>query len=649
MECPLCGSIQFQDHGKTANGDRKYLCKVCHESFLDDAGETFCLPQINFLKFKDKRLVQRTVAYLERQVIKLVNLLRGKNEAKSVSNPWLAEVIAIMFLWCISCHVSSPTFDRPLDLNSHHEWLMVHSLVNLRSFEQWGFGNLLGASVLIPKSIEYMQADITNLNKADGIYLSYPTLWLAIPYLIFKILWIPISNFNLQVYHLVFNRLIISIVIYYLFLEIIQLFSKTNFFQGLSSRILALIATAGWMFNPPVLYWMQNVYFCDQAVLLPIYALLLFALKQNFRFEHLSLNKRILLFLLSLLAAGFDWYGWVILLLITLIIALPLVRKNIKLAIYTIQPIIAAISLISIWFVVQLFYYKDGWNQIRTTFFDRISKDIPLDLAAELKTIISYWANYFPNPIRLVMLEEKISLEMILVTLFAISIALLFLLWISHKYDRGKLLLVYGLLVFAPLLQLMLLRGHSTAHDFSVLKLALPTSFLIWIVIPFIALNILNSLSNIIRAKKVFSPWIMISGLIILGILVSNDIQPQFLQFAWQGDPSPRELGEITKKYIAVNDLPISDSDGIHIKAFPPQPIWHTNRFIYTTAEVSQLSQKLNIPTLKHLNPVYISYEDETNNQAISSICSRVWQPINETILNRKIRLCRHSKLRELL
>ncbi len=42
-----------------------------------------------------------------------------------------------------------------------------------------------------------MQADITNLNKADGIYLSYPTLWLTIPYLIFKILWIPISNFNL--------------------------------------------------------------------------------------------------------------------------------------------------------------------------------------------------------------------------------------------------------------------------------------------------------------------------------------------------------------------------------------------------------------------------------------------------------------------
>ncbi len=109
MECHLCGSIQFQVHGKTANGDRKYLCEVCHESFLDDAGETFCLPQINFLKFKDKRLIQRTVAYLERQVIKLVNLLRGKNEAKSVSNPWLAEVIAIMFLWCISCHVSSPT------------------------------------------------------------------------------------------------------------------------------------------------------------------------------------------------------------------------------------------------------------------------------------------------------------------------------------------------------------------------------------------------------------------------------------------------------------------------------------------------------------------------------------------------------------
>ena len=635
MECPLCGSKQFQCHGKTPNGFRKYLCQVCHESFLDNASKNLCLSEINFLEFRDKRKKYPNIA--------------SNSWLEIASNSWLTEIIAVIFLWCISCYVSNPVFDRPLDLNAHHEWLMVHSLVNLRAFEQWGFGNLLGASVLIPKSIEYIQADITNLNKADGIYLSYPTLWIAIPYLAFKLLWIPISNFNLQVYHLIFNRLIISIVIYYLFFEIIQIIGKTNLFQGLGGRIIALIATAGWMFNPPVLYWMQNVYFCDQAVLLPIYALLLFTLKQNFHFEYLSLSKRVLLFFLSLFAAGFDWYGWIFLLLIILIVSLPLVYRNIKLAIYAIQPIIAAISLISIWFISQLFYYKDGWNQIRTTFFDRISKDIPLDLAAELKIIISYWANYLPNPIRLIILEEQISLAVILVTLFAVLMALLFLFWISNKHDRKKLLLVYVLLIFAPLLQLTLLRGHSTAHDFSALKLALPTAFLLWIVIPFVGINILNSLSNIIINKKVFSPWIIASYLIIIGVLVSSDIQTQFLQFAWSGDPSPRELGEITKKYIQVNDLPISDSDGINIKAFPPQPVWHTNRFIYTTEEASQLSKKINVITLKHLNPVFISYEDETNIEVISSICKEVWQPINETILNRKIHLCRHSKLKELL
>jgi hypothetical protein len=155
--------------------------------------------------------------------------------------------------------------------------------------------------------------------------------------------------------------------------------------------------------------------------------------------------------------------------------------------------------------------------------------------------------------------------------------------------------------------------------------------------------------SNITINKRIFSPWIIASYLIIIGVLISSDIQTQFLQFAWHGDPSPRELGEITKKYIQVNDLPISDSDGIHIKAFPPQPVWHTNRFIYTTEEASQLSKKLNVITLKQLNPVFISYQDETNNQVISSICKEVWQPINETILNRKIHLCRHSKLKELL
>ena len=59
------------------------------------------------------------------------------------------------------CFLSSSVFNRPLDIDAHHEYLTAHSLVSLRALDQWGIGNLLGASVLVPKSMEYLQADIT--------------------------------------------------------------------------------------------------------------------------------------------------------------------------------------------------------------------------------------------------------------------------------------------------------------------------------------------------------------------------------------------------------------------------------------------------------------------------------------------------------
>ena len=57
MECPLCNSNQFKDHGKTANGDRNYYCEVCKTFFtghtlknsIDRQRKKIWLPEINFL------------------------------------------------------------------------------------------------------------------------------------------------------------------------------------------------------------------------------------------------------------------------------------------------------------------------------------------------------------------------------------------------------------------------------------------------------------------------------------------------------------------------------------------------------------------------------------------------------------------------
>ena len=64
MQCPLCESNQFQDHGKTINGDRKYSCLVCHTFFTGHALKVpanqqknkFRLPAINFINAASDRL-----------------------------------------------------------------------------------------------------------------------------------------------------------------------------------------------------------------------------------------------------------------------------------------------------------------------------------------------------------------------------------------------------------------------------------------------------------------------------------------------------------------------------------------------------------------------------------------------------------------
>jgi hypothetical protein len=639
MQCPLCDNTELKKLGKTYNGNSKYLCTVCHAVFTE-GNKTICLPTINFLSFKKNKFFKRIVNYGFNQTLNLKYLFFKEIPKFQLKKSLILEVLVIALFWCISLSISSPVLNRTLE--THHEWLMVHSLVSLRAFEQWGFSHLLGASILIPKSIEYSQVDITTLNKGDGIYLSYPSLWLAIPYAVFKILSIPISNFNLQVYHLLVNRLFTSIIIYFLLLEIIKVLSQDKFLNGLASKIIALTATLSWMFNPPVLYWTQNVYFCDQAVLFPIYSILLFALKNRFKFDYLSKFQQSILFFLCLLAAGFDWYGWIFLFLLILIVIIPLIKQDIWTGIDSVKPIILAILVITSWFVGQLFYYKSGWQQIIDIFLYRTGYREHLHLSQSLQIIISYWVNYLPDPIREMIGDGAMGIVIVSFLLWLLLIPLFWLYWCSDKFR--DILLTYLLLLAAPLIQIIILRQHSIEHDFSTFKLALPTTFILWVVIPIWILKLLNPLYKFIPLIS----WIVIFLIITTNIIVNNNIQLKFVRFAWDGPEYPKEVGSIIQKYVAVNDLPLSDSEYISTNTWPPQKLWYTNRFVYTTLESPKLSQKLNF-NLKQLHPVFLAYEDEISSQQVQTICKDKWQSILETVRGKKVHLCRSDVLQEFL
>jgi len=66
MLCPLCESTQFEDHGKTVSGYRKFYCLVCQTYFTsytlknptERQVKKLYLPEINFRHSASDRIVR---------------------------------------------------------------------------------------------------------------------------------------------------------------------------------------------------------------------------------------------------------------------------------------------------------------------------------------------------------------------------------------------------------------------------------------------------------------------------------------------------------------------------------------------------------------------------------------------------------------
>jgi hypothetical protein len=531
LNCPMCDHDRIHKLGRTSKGNLRYKCLACREVFTDRPEVDHYQLKVNFLHYRDRRDRPRKITKAKsanEPAPNLSQLVRQFFTAfRSLTKKTvLVEIVIIFLLWLASVVISRPIFNRPLE--AHHEWLTAHTLVSMRSFDQWGFWKLLGASVLTPKSYEYLNSDITAFTKYPSIYLSYPSLWLVLPYLVIKLLeslhlGMDISISSLQTYHLVVNRLICGGVIYYLYLEIINILAKPTLTPYIK-RLIALIGLVGWMFTPPVLYWTQNVYLTDQAVLLPIYALFLVALKCKFDFNSLSRLGKFSLFGLSLYATGCDWYGWIC---ITILGTICLTKKLLSLIqqpiskssfrwflvdyVNSMKYLLFGTAITAFIFLVQLFYYKDGFTQIVRISFQRlgVADDAGNRLSADemARGVFAHLTGYLPQRIEpifndIIDKSKKIN-EMDALLVASASILLLAALFYLYKRNQDKQIVIYtySLVFLAPILQIYVLRQHSYVHNFSFFKTGLPITFIL-IILPIIILSyILSTPINTLRVS----------------------------------------------------------------------------------------------------------------------------------------------------
>ena len=588
----------------------------------------------------------------------------------------LWELAAVLAIWAISILMSYYPYNRPLD---ESDWVTAHTLLSLRALDSWGFFHLFGASVLIPHSYELQGADLTTFTKAEGIYLSYPSLWLIFPYMIFKIVSLFSANYELTptfiiTYNLIVNRLLCGVVVYFILRYLLDyLFNDYLFYKELSvlgKRILAIIGLAGWMLPAAAMVSTQNLYFSDQAVLLPIYCLFLFTLKHKFDFWNFRWLDRLILSILSLISVGMDWYGLVFVTVLFASVTVPTYsnhsdesRKEIfrKIALNIAMPLAFGTAIALIFFLCQLIYFDDGFKQIIEIFTLRTSErqettKSTLSYLEIYSGIIDHWKGYLPKVFRgaLFGLQKFLHIPGSVTTVLLVFAPVLAWLSTSNARRNQKNFAVLSLLYLAPCIQLLLLKQHSYVHGFSAFKMALPIAFSTCVLPVAYVISAAGRLDWMPSSFRRATVVILISAYFLPFVLKfpSSD----YLAFSDDSESLFKDIGVFVHRELPSKAIIFSNSLKTSLEnSVPLQPhlLWYTDRFVYSPKAFASEKSKLQKDRVDGSEFVFIDYETAVRENKIepnvTKACERKWFSYTTTIEGRRIVGCNARELKLIL
>jgi hypothetical protein len=202
-------------------------------------------------------------------------------------------LIFIILCFAYSVFLRRPWFARGLDV--HHEWVTAHSVCVTNNWLKEGALNLRFLQVIDPDSVEFD----TLLKRR--IYVSYPAGAFIPVFLIAKIFNIKDLIVLYQSYNLL-NHLLIAIILFLLMFEILNHFARFNRLN----IIFALGPSLVYLFTPPTLYWHQNVFFADEAVMIFFVAFVYLEIRRFLYGRH-SLANKLVFYTIVFLGTLTDW------------------------------------------------------------------------------------------------------------------------------------------------------------------------------------------------------------------------------------------------------------------------------------------------------------------------------------------------------
>ena len=493
----------------------------------------------------------------------------------------------------------------------HHQWLSGSTLKFSKIWYREGPLNLRFGMIENPESIEFP----TLLSREP--YPSYPPGSVLPIYLISKLRGHEPTASLLMGYNLSNHFLIAFFLSLTIFFFLLQLK-----FSYLTCFLLSIVPILLELLLPAPLYWHQNVFFADQAVILPfVLFILLEVIRGNIKNRKMSGIINILQGLLLFYGTLTDWlFVFVALAVYIKRIFNSEIRKDMysftKISVKYWFPSILALSL----FIVQL--YSLGISP--QAMINKLLYRTGLGAGGE-KYIANFFGRFWEGHI-----TNGYGAVAIVLLWGSLFLFILFFVYTGFQHFRKKqinkkvkkTLSLIGILLIPCFMQIYFLKSHSWVHDFSTLKFSIPLAAIPFVLTPILIFSFLEGSERSYSHHKrhIVLPIIIVCIIMSVGIYLKNE-HPRFKSFFPEPNKSYREIGEFISTNTQYKDIVFSPNFEIPIN--PPQQLSYSMKRVYEVNSIFDIYNKVkSINKEFEINIFSVGNSVGTNNYGIGELTS---------------------------
>lgn len=501
--------------------------------------------------------------------------------------------------------------------------ITAHALVHLQNWYNEGALKLNFLAIDSPPSVE-----LESLNER-GIYISYPPGHLLPIHLISRLLERQPTYRTIMYYNLL-NHLLFAVALALLS----YLFLRSQNYETFIATFLSIIPTALILLLPGSLYFFQNTYFTDIAVMLPyiLFVLLKFICwntAQGATKRWLRIAQGVIFFFGILTDYLFFFLGFVSFII-------QIYRGDIRL-----RPLKFISDTLCFWLPALLATGFYAWQLYITGLFPELldrflirtglsQSDGSFELGVQgggiLQHIFTFY--FFQGALFL----GKIGLVIVfLVVLFA---AIFLFKYIQQRHSLQKpealkiqnCLLLLILILVPCLLQSHVFIQHSARHGFATLKYFMALSLGGFIIVPQLCCLFAKTdlklfsidLGNLkYEGRKLSSFEVpVLPLLLVLGALSFGLVEHQRYQsFFPASNQEMLKLGAFIKKNLGFKDVLFSDQ--VEIVTYPPQQLSFSTKLAYKVSSVNEIATKLEAVRGNYRINLLIKNSDKENKSPI--------------------------------